>query len=141
MHMEIPMQHIEILRAYYAAFNAKDWEGMFACVHEDVAHYPNQGSLRTGKAAFREFVLHNAAAYDEQLTDVVLFASEGGAPRAASEFVVNGTYLEADPGFPAAHRQKYTLPGGAFFEMKDGLIARISNYYNLEDWLEQVRGS
>ena len=134
------MQPIEALRAYYAAFNAKDWEAMFARVHGDVVHYPNQGAARKGKAAFRDFVLYNAKAYDEQLTNVTLFASEDGA-RAASEFLVNGAYLEADPGFPAAHGQKYTLPGGAFFEFKDGLIARISNYYNLEDWLDQVRGS
>lgn len=135
------MQPIEALRAYYAAFNAKDWDAMLARVHSDVAHYPNQGAVRKGKEAFREFVLHNAHAYDEQLTDVTLFASVGNANRAAAEFVVNGTYLEADPGFPAAHGQKYKLPGGAFFEMRDGLIARISNYYNLEDWLEQVRGA
>lgn len=134
------MPPIEALRAYYAAFNAKDWEAMFARVHDDAVHYPNQGTARKGKAAFRDFVLHNAKAYDEQLTNVTLFASEDGT-RAASEFLVNGTYLEADPGFPAAHGQKYTLPGGAFFEFKDGLIARISNYYNLEDWLDQVRGS
>ncbi len=130
------MQPVEALRAYYAAFNAKDWEGMFACVHEEVAHYPNQGRLRKGKAAFREFVLHNAKAYGEQLSDVELFA--GGSGRAAAEYLVTGIYLEADPGLPAAHGQKYRLPGGAFFEFKDGLIARISNYYNLEDWLAQV---
>ncbi len=134
------MQPIERLRAYYAAFNAKDWEGMFACVHGDVEHHPNQGAARDGKAAFRDFVLHNAKAYDEKLTDVMLFASEDGL-RAAAEFKVNGTYLEADPGFPAAHGQTYTLPCGAFFAFKDGLIVRISNYYNLEDWLSQVRGS
>jgi steroid delta-isomerase-like uncharacterized protein len=137
--METPVDPIERLRAYYAAFNAKDWEAMFACVHDDVVHHPNQGTAREGKAAFREFVLHNAKAYDEQLTEVMLFASEDGK-RAAAEFKVNGTYLQADPGFPSAHGQKYTLPCGAFFEFKDGAIARISNYYNLEDWIAQVRG-
>jgi hypothetical protein len=45
--------------------------------------------VRKGKEAFREFVLHNAQGYDEQLTDLVLFASEDGADRAAAEFVVN----------------------------------------------------
>ena len=29
--------------------------------------------------------------------------------------------------------------GGAFFEVRDGRIQRVSNYYNLEDWLAQVR--
>ena len=31
------------------------------------------------------------------------------------------------------------LPGGAFFALRDGVIARVTNYYNLEDWLAQVR--
>ncbi|MBZ0222866.1 MAG: isopropylmalate/homocitrate/citramalate synthase, partial [Dokdonella sp.] len=29
-------------------------------------------------------------------------------------------------------------PGGAFFEIHDGRITRVSNYYNLQDWLRQV---
>ena len=37
------------------------------------------------------------------------------------------------------HPEGYVLPGGAFFAIRDGLIARVTNYYNLEDWLAQVR--
>ena len=59
--------------------------------------------------------------------------------RAAAEYVVHGDYLEADDGLPPANGQKYVLPGGAFFDIRDGSISRISNYYNLEDWLAQVR--
>jgi steroid delta-isomerase-like uncharacterized protein len=134
------MLPLECLRTYYAAFNARDWEAMFARVHAGIVHYPNQGSRREGKDAFREFVLHNAEAYDEQLTDIVLFESPDSL-RGAAEFLVNGKYLQGDPGFPPAHGQTYTLPCGAFFEFKGGLIARLSNYYNLEDWIAQVRGS
>jgi steroid delta-isomerase-like uncharacterized protein len=133
------MQPVDRIRAYYSAFNAKNWEGMLACVHEDVMHHPNQGTARKGRAALREFILKNAKAYDEQLTGLVFFASGEDNKRLAAEYIVNGTYRAAEPGFPEARGQNYTLPGGAFFEMKDGLIARISNYYNLEDWLSQVR--
>jgi hypothetical protein len=27
---------------------------------------------------------------------------------------------------------------GAFFEIRDGRVARISNHYNFKDWLRQV---
>ncbi len=135
------MQPLERIRAYYSAFNAKKWEEMLVCVDEDVVHYPNQGIVRKGRAALREFILKNAKAYDEQLTDLVFLASADDDKRLAAEYVVSGTYLVAEPGFPEAHGQKYTLPGGAFFEMKDGLIVRLSNYYNLEAWLDQVRGT
>jgi steroid delta-isomerase-like uncharacterized protein len=58
--------------------------------------------------------------------------------RAAAEFTVLGKYLVADAGLPLATGQTYRLPAGAFFEIRDSKVARISNYYNLEDWLKQV---
>ena len=48
------------------------------------------------------------------------------------------TYLVADPGMPAAHGQAYVLPAGAFFGIENGLITRVTTYYNLQDWLAQV---
>ena len=44
-------------------------------------------------------------------------------------------YLVADEGLPAAHGQSYVLPGGAFFELDERGITRVSNYYNLPDWI------
>ena len=58
--------------------------------------------------------------------------------RAAAEYVVLGTYLATDEGLPEAHGQTYRLPGGAFFDICDGKVARVTNYYNLEDRLRQV---
>ena len=75
--------------------------------------------------------------YRENLTDMVVFASEDGS-RGAAEFVVNGTYLKTDPGLPEARGQSYRLPAGAFFAVKDGQIARVTTYYNLADWIRQV---
>jgi steroid delta-isomerase-like uncharacterized protein len=49
-----------------------------------------------------------------------------------------GTYLHTDEGLPAAKGQHYRLPGGAFFHIRDGKIARVTNYYNLQEWLRQV---
>ena len=39
---------------------------------------------------------------------------------------------------PPAKGQTYRLTAGAFFEVKNGKVARISNFYNLQDWLKQV---
>lgn len=64
-------------------------------------------------------------------------ASADGA-RGAAEFVVHGEYLSTDDGLPEASGQRYVLPAGAFFEVRDGKVARISNYYNLQDWIAQV---
>ena len=128
----------EVVLAYYAAFNRGDWAGMQALLADDVVHDLNQGPRETGKVAFAAFQQRMARCYREQLKDVVVLASPDGL-RAAAEYVVHGEYLQADDGLPPAHGQAYVLPGGAFFDLRDGLIARVTNYYNLEHWLAQVR--
>jgi steroid delta-isomerase-like uncharacterized protein len=69
---------------------------------------------------------------------VVLASLDGD--RAAAEYVVHGEYHGTDEGLPPAIGQKYVLPGGAFFDIHDDRIARVTNYYNLQDWIAQVGG-
>jgi len=126
-----------LIRDYYSAFNAGDVEGFLALLADDVAHDINQGGREKGKKAFRAFLERMNRCYEEQITEIAVMVNEDGS-RAASEFIVLGKYLKADEGLPPASGQTYRLPAGAFFEVKNGKVARISNYYNLEDWLKQV---
>ena len=130
---------LALIREYYAAFNRGDREAMLALLADDVAHDLNQGVRETGREAFRAFMQRMDRSYAEQLHDVVVMASPDGR-RAAAEYVVHGTYKASDEGLPEARGQRYVLPGGAFFEVRDGRIARVTNYYNLEDWIAQVSG-
>jgi steroid delta-isomerase-like uncharacterized protein len=127
----------DLIRSYYAAFNAGDFEGMAALLTDDVAHDINQGSRETGRDAFRAFLSHMDECYSEQLTDIVVFTEHSGT-RAAAEFMVHGTYKATDTGLPEARGQTYDLPAGAFFDIRDGKIARVSNFYSLPSWLKQV---
>lgn len=127
----------ELIRRYYAAFNAGDWKTFFGLLTDDVAHDINQGGRETGIAAFRAFIDRMNTSYREQIVDIVISVSQDGT-RAAAEYVVLGTYLKTDEGLPEASGQTYRLPGGAFFDIRDGKVARVSNYYNLQDWLRQV---
>lgn len=133
------MSDTDIVTAYYAAFNRGDWDGMCAYLAEDVAHDLNQGGREVGRATFRAFLDRMNRSYREQLRDIVVMAGSSG--RAAAEYVVEGTYLVTDEGLPPANGQTYTLPGGAFFEIASGKITRVTNYYNLQDWLKQVGAS
>ena len=128
-----------LIGAYYAAFNAGDSAAMLDLLTEDVVHDINQGGRQTGKAAFRDFLKHMDRCYRERLADIVVMTAEDGT-RAAAEFVVHGTYLADDEGLPPATGQRYVLPAGAFFEVRDGRIARVSVHYNLADWIAQVGG-
>lgn len=129
----------ELVLTYYTAFNRGDWEGMLALLTDDVAHDLNQGNRETGREAFATFLSRMEASYREQLRDIVVLATLDGQ-RAAAEYVVHGEYHSTDEGLPPASGQKYVLPGGAFFEIRDDRIARVTNYYNLQDWIAQVNG-
>ena len=127
----------DLIHRYYAAFNAGAWETMLSLLTEDVAHDINQGGRETGVEAFRAFLARMDASYSERLADIVVMAAPDGT-RAAAEFTVHGTYKATDEGLPPATGQRYVLPAGAFFDIRGGRIARVSNFYNLADWLQQV---
>jgi steroid delta-isomerase-like uncharacterized protein len=126
-----------LIQNYYAAFNAGDMDTFLNLLTDDVIHDINQGQREQGKEAFRAFMGRMNKNYKEQLVDMVIMSSDDGE-RAAAEFVVLGEYLVTDEGLPEAKGQTYRLPAGAFFDIRDGKVARITNYYNLEDWVAQV---
>lgn len=128
----------KLIRDYYAAFNAQDWNGMLALLTDDVAHDISQGGRETGRDAFKAFMAHMDTSYREKVRELVVMVAAGGT-RAAAEFELDGEYLKTDGNFPQANGQRYTLRVGAFFDVKDGKIARVSNHYNLKDWLAQVK--
>ena len=130
---------IALIQRYYDAFNRGDWEAMLDCLTDDVAHDLNQGGREHGREAFRAFLARMNRSYREQLQKIVVMASADGL-RAAAEYEVHGSYLADDEGLPPAHGQRYVLPGGAFFDIRDRRISRVSNYYNLADWIAQVSG-
>jgi steroid delta-isomerase-like uncharacterized protein len=131
------MTATELVQAYYTALNAGDSAGLLAVLSEDVVHDINQGERQMGKRAFAAFMDTRNRCYRERLTDLVVMQNVEG-DRAAAEFVVHGEYLASDDGLPVAHGQTYVLPAGAFFYVHFGKIARVSTYFNLNDWLEQV---
>ncbi len=132
------MEPAELIHCYYATFNSGDREAFLALLTEDVVHDLNQGRSETGKAAFRRFLERMDRCYAEQVEEVSVFQSQADPGRAAAEFYVRGNYLSTDQGLPPAAGQTYRLRVGAFFEISDGRISRVTNYYNLEEWLRLI---
>lgn len=128
-----------LIRRYYDAFNAGDIDAMLECVADDVIHDVNQGERRLGRERFHAFCARMAHHYRERLTGITVMANADGS-RAAAEFNVEGQYLQSETGLPPAMGQRYGLPGGTFFAIRDGKIARVTTYYNLTDWIMQVSG-
>lgn len=134
------MSDLTIVQSYYDAFNRGDWDAMCGMLADQVAHDLNQSGREVGRDVFRAFLARMERSYREQLRDIVIIG-DGTSGRVAAEYVVEGQYLNTDEGLPPATGQRYTLPGGAFFELRGGKISRVTNYYNLADWLKQVGAS
>lgn len=75
--------------------------------------------------------------YCETVKDLVVFSSSDPT-RAAAEFFIRGTCLSTDDGLPEATGQRCRLRVGAFFAIREGLVSRVSNHYNLASWLKMV---
>ncbi len=129
----------QLIRDYYAAFNSGNTDGMIDFLTDDVIHDINQGERRQGKDKFKAFNARMTHNYKEELKDIVVLVSKD-ATRAAAEFNVHGAYKNSEEGLPPATGQKYVLPAGTFFAVRDGKIARVTTYYNLTDWITQVAG-
>ncbi len=132
------MNTTELIQTYYKHFNAANWEGMLELLSDDVAHDVNESNREGGKNVFRAFLARMDHCYLEQINPLEIMVNTDGS-RAAAEYVVSGTYKATQPGLPEARGQQYSLPGGAFFTIQNGKITRVTNYYNLQDWLAQIQ--
>lgn len=130
---------VKLLEDYYNAFNRGDMDAFLNMLTDDVIHDVNQSGREIGKEAFKKFMDRMNAHYKENIVDISITTNDDG-DRAAVEFTVLGEYMSTDEGLPEAAGQTYRLPAGAFFVVRDGKVARITNYYNLEDWIAQVAG-
>ena len=133
------MQSKAIIQQYYEYFNSKNLPSFLNLLDKDVVHEISQGTTEKGIDAFAAFMNRMNKAYDEHLRNIVIMSNEDGS-RLAAEFIVEGTYKATDGTLPDAKNQKYTINCGAFFEVKNQKITRISNHYNMNDWLSQVKG-
>ena len=127
----------DLIKAYYDAFNNSAMEVFLSLLTEDVVHDINQGEREFSKQAFAKFMDVMLEHYEEKVIDLVILVNEEGT-RAAAEFIIEGKYLKTANGLPPARGQTYRLPVGTFFEIKNGKISRVTNYYNLQDWIKQV---
>ena len=128
---------ISLINQYYSAFNHQDIDAFLNCLSDDVIHDINQGKQQIGREAFSTFMNHMNHCYKETVLDLVIMVNETG-DRAAAEFMIEGKYLMTDKGLPEAKGQYYKLPVGTFFSIKNNKISRVTTYYNLQDWINQV---
>lgn len=139
------METLELVQAYYDCFNRRDIKGTLALLTEDVIHDVSQGGREIGRAEFANCIERMNRCYRETVQDLVIMATDGGE-HAAAEFTVDGRYLETDRTHPSsvelpdATGQYYRIAGRALFEIRNDRIARVTDWYDMQDWVRQVGG-
>ncbi len=129
----------QLIEKYYDSFNQGRYEEMINLVSDDILHEVNEGDTQHGKSLFKAFLGVMDECYEEQVKNLVVFSSTQHN-RFAAEFNIDGRYKKSQPGLPEAHGQKYFINVGAFFEINPlGKICRITNYYNLNNWINTVQ--
>jgi steroid delta-isomerase-like uncharacterized protein len=137
--MPNPAQTRSLIEGYLDAMNHRSVAGMMERLSEDIILDPNQEQRRIGTEAFQAYHVHRFRRFRERAADLVVIVSEDGF-RAAAEFTLRGEYQETEQGMPSATGQSYSIGAGAFFEIDDGRISRVTLYYNVNDLISQVGG-
>ncbi len=129
---------MELIKSYYEFFNKKDFSQMTSLLDEDVCHELNEGEVQVGRPQFQAFMKVMDEHYEEQVKDLVVFQTND-KNRYSAEFFIEGIYKKTQSGLPPARGQKYRLRVGAFFETRGNKISRVTNYYNLRQWISLVQ--
>jgi steroid delta-isomerase-like uncharacterized protein len=127
-----------LIQKYYEYFNLKNWDSFLGLLDNHVIHEINQGNKEIGLNQFKKFLNRMNECYDEKISHVTIFTSDLDNLYSV-QYTVTGKYLKSDIGLPPACGQTYEVKGAAFFEIEDGKIKAITNYYNLNEWIEMIR--
>lgn len=127
-----------LIRQYYDSFNQKNWDQFLSLLDENVVHELNEGEKEIGKNRFKKFLDRMNASYDEKIENVIIYESDL-TNLFAVQYIVHGTYLKTDSGLPEARGQVYQVKGAAFFEIEESKIKVITNYYNLNEWINLIK--
>lgn len=131
------MNSASLIQSYYQCFNQRDVEGRLALLGQGAVYEVSQGKTEVDKEVFRRFLLHMNRCYRGRIYALAVMINPDGSRGA--EFMLDGEYLQTDGDLPPASGQKYTLRVGALFEIGHGQITRVSNQYDLKDWIHPVK--
>ncbi|PWV64623.1 nuclear transport factor 2 family protein [Plasticicumulans acidivorans] len=120
--MNAPTQGL--IERLYAALNARDYESVRELLGSEFVYSDSAECRQLGKAAYLRELKQAAQHVREHFFELCVMCNSDGS-RAAAEYTVLGVSLDGDEG------GNYRLIGGAFFELHEGLIQRISQHRNL----------
>ena len=127
----------KMMNDYVAAWNAHDMERVLSFCTDDVVfeEVPMEKVWR-GKKEAKDFAKDTFTNFPDFKIEVKSGFSAGD--QGAGEWVMSGTFAHSsNPAMPATGK-KFSIPGVGINEYSGGKISRVTNYWNLASFLQQV---
>lgn len=119
----------QVIDRYIGCYNARDIEGMLACVTEDVIfeNISNTGQSMKfeGRNAMAEIAHLSGNAFSYRRQKILNMIDDGIKASAEVAFEAKAA-VDLPTGAKAG--EMVHLKGASFFEMRDGLLCRIADY-------------
>ena len=123
-------------QAWLDALNAHDVEGVLACFTEDAVFTEvGTGQVARGRDELRAMTQGFFATFSDLHIERTSAVTDG--TMLAHEFTMSGVHSGSAPGFEATGKS-FSLPGAIVAQLRDGLISRATEYWNMADLLTQV---
>lgn len=129
---EVQCKTRELVMRYYTAYNAENWQACFSLLSPDVVHDHPKGR-ELGKLSFERSVFQ-ADRCRLQFANISIRASQSGR-QAVAEYSVLRSDLNTAPEMLQGNIPSHHLQGRSFFDVKGGLIRRITTYFDLKEWM------
>ena len=127
----------EFFQDYVTAWNSGDGDALAAFFTADATYTDIAvGQTFRGPAEIRQFQAESFRAFPDfsiSLTRVLV----DGAGGYALEWTMSGTHLGDRPGVPATGKP-FSLPAASVGSIRDGLIHRNTDFWNMAGFLTQV---
>lgn len=122
------MTNLEIVEAYIAAYENKDLDSLARMTAPDIAYHNVPMPIVHGKDAF----VQGAAAFISKMNEIsweTLHIAESASGSVLTERIDN---------FVMKDGRRITIRCMGVFELRDGLVARWSDYFDLAEYKSQL---
>lgn len=130
---------VSLLLEWAAAATAADGPRLAALFTED-AEYEDVAvaHISRGHQEIMDFTKVFSTGFPDMVFTITNVVYDDDANRAAAEWTMAGTHKGDMPGMPPANGGTCNLRGMSFLELRDGKIARASDYWNMAEFLTQL---
>jgi steroid delta-isomerase-like uncharacterized protein len=127
----------KMMNDYLSAWNAHDVERILSFFTDDcVYNCTPMGKVSQGKNELKDFLSNMFTEFPD--AKIEMKSSFGTGDKGAGEWILSGTFAHSsNPAMPATGKS-FSVPGVGINEYSGGKISRVTNYWNLASFLQQV---